>query len=127
MKKTLLIVDDEPAIRLILKQYLSAEFNIILKADGREALQWLEEGHHADAVVADYHMPQLDGLAFVRELRRQSRFQQLLVFILSANELSSTRIECLRLGADDYLVKPFNLEELKLRLYNRLHLRQAVA
>jgi CheY-like chemotaxis protein len=59
MKKTLLIVDDEPAIRLILKQYLSAEFEIILKSNGREALQWLEEGHHADAIVADYHMPHL--------------------------------------------------------------------
>jgi DNA-binding response OmpR family regulator len=127
MKKTLLIVDDEPAIRLILKQYLSAEFEIILKSNGREALQWLEEGHHADAIVADYHMPHLDGAAFVREVRRQSRFQHMVIFILSANELSSTRIECLRLGADDYLVKPFNLEELKLRLYNRLNLRRAVA
>ena len=120
MKKKLLIVDDEPAIRLILRQYFSTEFEVVLKSNGLEALQWLEKGNRADAIIADYQMPLMDGPAFIQEVRSRSAHRDTVLFILSASEHSSSKIRCLKLGADDYLVKPFSLEELGLRLNNML-------
>jgi DNA-binding response OmpR family regulator len=120
MKKKLLIVDDEPAIRLILRQYFSTEFEVVLKSNGLEALQWLEKGNRADAIIADYQMPLMDGPAFIQEVRSRSAHCDSVLFILSASEHSSSKIRCLKLGADDYLVKPFSLEELGLRLKNML-------
>jgi DNA-binding response OmpR family regulator len=100
LKKTLLIVDDEPAIRLILEHYFASEYEVVLTANGQEALDWLHQGNYADAIVADYEMPVLNGLDFIRELRA-----------LSAHETVP-----LKAGADDYLVKPFNPEELEIRI-----------
>jgi DNA-binding response OmpR family regulator len=120
MKKKLLVVDDEPAIRLILWQYFSADFEVVLKSNGLEALQWLETGNRADAIVADYQMPLMDGPAFIQEVRARAEHRDTVLFILSASEQSSSKIQCLKLGADDYLVKPFSLEELGLRLSNML-------
>lgn len=120
MKKSLLIVDDEPAIRLILQQYFSPTFDITLKSNGAEALRWLDSGNRADAIIADYRMPIMEGPAFIQEVRTRPAHRDVVLFILSANELSSGKIHCLKLGADDYVVKPFNLEELGLRLNNML-------
>ena len=120
MKKKLLIVDDEPAIRLILRQYFSAEFEVVLASNGLEALQWLEDGNRADAIVADYQMPFMDGPTFIQKIRSHTQHRDTVLFILSANEHTSSKIHCLKLGADDYLVKPFSLEELALRLKNML-------
>ena len=120
MKKKLLVIDDEPAIRLILQHYFSATFEVILKANGTDALQWLDEGNRADAIIADYMMPLMDGPAFTQQVRSRPDHRDVVLFILSANELSSSKIHCLKMGADDYVVKPFNLEELGLRLNNRL-------
>ena len=127
MKKSLLIVDDEPAIRLILRQYFSPNFEVELKSNGLEALQWLEKGNRADAIVADYQMPLMDGPAFIQEVRSRSHHRDTVLFILSASEHSSSKIQCLKLGADDYLVKPFSLEELGLRLNNMLARRRLPA
>ena len=120
MKKTLLIVDDEPAIRLILEHYFSPDYQVVLKTNGREALDWLGQGNLAHVIVVDYDMPVLDGPTFLRQVRANADWQQLGVIVLSGKDTTSDKILCLKLGADDYLVKPFNPEELSLRMHNIL-------
>lgn len=116
LKKTLLIIDDEPAIRLILEHYFASEYEVVLTANGQEALDWLHQGHYADAIVADYEMPVLNGLDFIRELRALSAHESVPLLMLSATDETSKKILCLKAGADDYLVKPFNPEELEIRI-----------
>ncbi len=116
LKKTLLIIDDEPAIRLILEHYFASEYEVVLTANGQEALDWLHQGHYADAIVADYEMPVLNGLDFIRELRALPAHESVPLLILSATDETSKKIICLKAGADDYLVKPFNPEELEIRI-----------
>ena len=116
LKKTLLIIDDEPAIRLILEHYFASEYEVVLTANGQEALDWLHQGHYADAIVADYEMPVLNGLDFIRELRALSAHENVPLLMLSATDETSKKILCLKAGADDYLVKPFNPEELEIRI-----------
>ncbi|RSK43081.1 response regulator transcription factor [Hymenobacter rigui] len=116
MKKQLLVVDDEPAIQLILTHYFSAEYSVVTRANGALALQWLNAGHAVDAIVADYQMPVMDGPAFIEQVRRHPLHRHVPVLVLSGLEETSSKIRCLRHGADDYLVKPFSPEELGLRL-----------
>ena len=120
MKKTLLVVDDEPAIRLVLQHYFGEEFHVVLKTNGQEAMEWLAAGNGPDVIVADYNMPLLDGLAFVRQVRASGPHRATNLIILSGKDNTSTKIDCLRAGADDFLAKPFNPEELSLRIHNLL-------
>ena len=121
MKKVLLIVDDEPSICLILEHYFAADYKVVMKANGLEAMQWLEQGNAPDAIVADYSMPVMDGADFIRQIRASSRHRDVGMIILSGQDSTSNKIKCLKLGADDYLVKPFNPEELGLRIRNLLN------
>lgn len=121
MKKTLLVVDDEPAIRLVLQHYFSTDFTVVLKSNGLEAMEWLDAGNSADAIVADYNMPVMDGLAFVQQVRASGMHRDTNLLMLSGKDSTSDKIKCLRLGADDYLAKPFNPEELSLRIHKMLN------
>ena len=116
MKKTLLVVDDEPTIQIILKRYFEADYQVVPQPNGREALRWLEDGHPVDAIVADYEMPVMNGPTFIQQLRTSLLHRHVPLIMLSGKEETSSKIQCLRYGADDYMVKPFNPEELELRL-----------
>ena len=121
MKKTLLIVDDEPSICLILEHYFGDEYHVVVKANGVEAMHWLEQDNATDAIVAYYEMPIMDGPEFIRQIRASSRYRDVGMIVLSGKDSTSNKIKCLKLGADDYLVKPFNPEELELRIRNILN------
>jgi two-component system, OmpR family, response regulator MprA len=120
---TILVVDDEAAVRDALRRALELEgYEVELATDGLDALTRLEDdGPEPDAVVLDILMPELDGLEVCRRLRRAGR--RLPVLMLTARAEVSDRVEGLDAGADDYLVKPFALEELLARL--RALLRRA--
>ncbi|MFC6223354.1 response regulator transcription factor [Hymenobacter artigasi] len=120
MKKTLLVVDDEPTIQLILKRYFEDEYLVVPQPNGQAAMQWLDDGHEVDAIVADYEMPVMNGPAFIKRLRTSVLHRHVPLIMLSGKEESSSKIQCLRHGADDYMVKPFNPEELDLRLKNMM-------
>lgn len=116
MKKKLLVIDDEPAIQLILEHFFSSEYEVVLTANGNEAMAWLQQGHRVDVIVADYEMPLMNGLDFVRELRASPAYKYTPLLMLSGTDETSKKILCLKQGADDYLVKPFNPEELEIRI-----------
>jgi two-component system response regulator MprA len=112
----ILVVDDERAVRESLRRALELEgYDVELAADGREALDRLEsDGRQPDAVLLDVLMPEVDGLEVCRRLRRAG--SRLPVLMLTARAEVENRVEGLDAGADDYITKPFALEELLARL-----------
>jgi two-component system, OmpR family, response regulator MprA len=116
-----LIVDDEPAVRAALDRALRLDgYDVALAADGREALDRLADTRQ-DAVILDVAMPGIDGLEVCRRLRDAG--DRTPVLMLTARDAVDDRVAGLDAGADDYLVKPFALKELKARL--RALLRRA--
>jgi two-component system response regulator MprA len=110
-----LVVDDEPSVRTALERALRLEaYDVELAADGREALDRLAAGAALDAVVLDVGMPHVDGLEVCRRLRDAG--DRTPVLMLTARDAVDDRVAGLDAGADDYLVKPFALKELKARL-----------
>jgi DNA-binding response OmpR family regulator len=108
-----LIVDDEIGILNFLKSKLKADgYNVITAGDGVEAIDKVH-AHMPDLIVLDIVMPRMGGLTFLKELRL---FSKVPVIILSAKDADDDKIEGLRLGADDYLTKPFSPRELVARI-----------
>lgn len=114
MPTRLLVVDDDRAVRESLRRALTLEgYEVELAVDGADGLAHVA-GSSPDAVVLDVAMPEFDGLAMCRELRRAGN--RVPVLMLTARESVSDRVSGLDAGADDYLAKPFALEELLARL-----------
>jgi DNA-binding response OmpR family regulator len=116
MRKKILVVDDERTIRMLLENYLGQTYDVTAKSDGLDALNWLNTGNIPDLIIADINMPHMDGFAFVENLRSSGYFKEIPVIMLSASESSTEKVKFLRLGANDYMVKPFNPEELLVRM-----------
>jgi two-component system KDP operon response regulator KdpE len=108
-----LLVDDDATLRRTLGIGLrAAGHEVLIAADGRTALQALREDH-PDIVVLDLGLPDLSGMEVLRKLRAWSTVP---VVVLSARAESSEKVEALDLGADDYVTKPFGMEELLARV-----------
>ncbi|MFY8020003.1 MAG: response regulator transcription factor [Bacteroidia bacterium] len=118
MKKTLLALDDEISILKILDFYFGKTYNVVAKQNGKEALEWMQQGVIPDVIVADINMPELNGIEFIKQIRSSGFFKDIPLIMLSGNEGSAEKIKCLKSGADDYLIKPFNPEELEARIDN---------
>jgi two-component system, OmpR family, response regulator MprA len=118
----ILVVDDERAVRESLRRALVLQgYEVELASDGAAALERLAADGQPDAVVLDILMPGIDGLEVCRQIRR--RGNSVPVLMLTARDAVGDRVEGLDAGADDYLVKPFALEELLARI--RALLRRA--
>jgi two-component system response regulator MprA len=111
----ILVVDDERAVRESLRRALELQgYEVELASDGAEALELLAENGQPDAIVLDILMPGIDGLDVCRQIRR--RGSSVPVLMLTARDAVGDRVEGLDAGADDYVVKPFALEELLARI-----------
>ncbi|MDP9245036.1 MAG: response regulator transcription factor [Chloroflexota bacterium] len=111
--RTILVVEDEPKILRIVRDYLDrAGFRSVEALDGRTALQ-VAQRDRPDLVVLDLGLPDMDGLDVIRRLRERSRVP---IVILTARGEESDRLVGLELGADDYVVKPFSPKEVVARV-----------
>ena len=109
----ILVIDDEPQIRRALRAGLERNgFQVLLAAGGEEGLDTAAE-HPPDLVILDLAMPGIDGFEVCRQLRE---WTQAPIIVLSVREGERDKIEALTLGADDYLTKPFSLDELVARI-----------
>ena len=115
--KTILVVDDEPAARYGLRRALENKYRIA-EADTAAAARESLRRESPDLLLLDIVMPGEDGLSFLRWMREEGHGQP--VLIVSALDTAKTAVEALRLGASDYLVKGFELEELRQRVSNLL-------
>lgn len=118
----ILLVEDEESLAVGLEYNLNEEgYSVSWARDGKQALQLLEAGEF-DLVILDIMIPYIDGFEVAQKIREKS--QQLPILILTARKGAQDRIRGLRLGADDYLTKPFELEELLLRVQRMLIRKQ---
>jgi two-component system nitrogen regulation response regulator NtrX len=117
--KTVLIIDDEPAARYGLRRALESKYHIV-DADSAESAQQFIATENPDLVLLDIVLPGQDGLSFLKWLRDQGN--EIPVLMVSALDTAKKAVEALNLGAADYLVKGFELEELRQRVANLLKL-----
>lgn len=120
VQRNILVVDDEAQITRVLKTTLSSQgYGIRTASDGEEALQ-LMKGWVPDLVVTDLRMPNMDGLELCRRIRSESHIP---IIVLSVKGEETIKVEALDAGADDYITKPFSVNELLARV--RATLRRA--
>lgn len=117
-KRSVLIVEDEPMMRSFLKRTLESDYEVITEENGKFALEWLYKGNLPDLLIVDLQMPEMDGFDFVEYIRRSGFFNRLPIIVLSSRDSVDDRLRCFELGANDYLIKPFNPKELKYRINN---------
>jgi DNA-binding NarL/FixJ family response regulator len=126
--KQLLLIDDDPNLILLAKDYLEFRgYRVTTAENGPEALAILERGANAakarempDMIICDLMMPEMDGYAFLETIRRDIRFSGLPVIFLSPKDQSQDKVTGLTAGADFYMVKPFEPEELVARVESSL-------
>ena len=109
----ILLVEDEENIRDLIQLNLEAEgYEVVSTGNGRKALD-LIGGQHFDLLLLDVMLPEVDGFSITEQVRLSNH--EVPILILTAKDMAQDRIAGLKRGADDYLTKPFNLEELLLR------------
>jgi len=113
---SLLAIDDEMSIQLILQHYFKNEFLVNTKSNGKEALGWMQDVNIPDIIVADINMPEMDGYSFIEQVRASGFLKKIPMLMLSASESTEVKIRCLQSGADDFIAKPFNPRELAARM-----------
>jgi DNA-binding response OmpR family regulator len=112
IKKKILVVDDEISICMLLQNFLSENYEVNTMNSALEALDWLE-GNLPDLIISDIQMSKMDGYEFLTKVRQRGFTKHTPIIMLSGRAESKERIKCYRLGAQDYLTKPFNPEELE--------------
>lgn len=122
-KGRLLVVDDNPDLLKFVASELSADFTISTASDGHDALALIAR-ENPDVILSDLMMPGMDGIELCRRLKANAQTASIPILILTAKHDVSAKIEGLTLGADDYMTKPFNIDELRLRLVKLLSLRR---
>ncbi len=113
LKGNILVVDDEPQITRVLKTTLSSQgYGVRSAGDGQEALDEMK-GWPPDLIITDLRMPTMDGLELCRRVRKDSRIP---IIVLSVKGEEPIKVEALDAGADDYITKPFSVNELLARV-----------
>jgi DNA-binding response OmpR family regulator len=115
MKSRILLVEDDPNLGLVLKDYLElkGDYHIVLCEDGQDASETFHK-ERFDLCILDVMMPKKDGFTLAREIREQN--QLIPILFTTAKTLLQDKVEGFSIGADDYLTKPFRMEELLLRI-----------
>ena len=117
-RRSVLVVEDDLMMGLFLEQYIGSQYDVTVCRDGSEALSTLRSGLRPDLVVTDLSLPGLDGFQVLDRARSIGLLDDQPVLVLSGSEKSDDRVRALRAGADDFLLKPFNPDELMARLAN---------
>ena len=119
-QKKLLLIDDDPNLILLVKDYLEFRgYEVVTAENGREALEVLEK-QTLDMIICDVMMPEIDGYSLVSAIRSDPKTSWIPVLFLSAKGQSQDRVKGLNIGADVYMVKPFEPEELVAQVESSL-------
>ena len=121
---TMLMVDDSPDMCRFVHDYFRGEYTVLTANNGEVALQRLEENDNIDLVVSDVTMPKMDGLELCKRIKTDLRWSHIPVILLTGRRGDQLEMEGLRLGADDYITKPFNVEMLRLRVKKFIEKRE---
>lgn len=110
------IIEDDKYMQHVLNFCLSEKYRTSVYNDGMAAMGALQSGEFPDVIIADLNTPHLNGLQLVSQLKSSGCFSSIPVIIVSGDQSSEKRIQCLSAGADDYILKPFNPKELDIRV-----------
>lgn len=107
MCKTILIVDDSESIREVVKFTLQNEgYEVLVGVDGKDALKFLN-GTHIDLIITDLHMPEIDGIEFIRHVRNMEQYKRIPILFLTTESQASKKMEAKEAGATGWIIKPF--------------------
>jgi signal transduction histidine kinase len=123
-KLRLLAVDDEPRILRLMNAVLAGSYDLATAGDGEEGLR-LALTTRPDLILTDFNMPKMTGQELLQRLRQETSLDDVPVIVLTGHEDDQLRVDLLRNGAQDFLVKPFSVEELRVRIANLLRVKQA--
>lgn len=119
----LLAIDDDPTVLRLINRVLSREYDVTLAADGEEGLR-LALASLPDLILSDISMPVMTGPDLLRQVRLEPSLAEIPVIVLTGDGDDQLRLELLRAGAQDFLVKPFSLEELRVRIANLVRMKR---
>ena len=119
-RPTLLVVEDNAELRYFLAQMLNEYYNIVLVNNGLEALEELSQNNF-QLIISDIMMPKMDGFQLLEQLKNHPKWIRIPIILLSAKTDISDKIKALTIGIDDYVTKPFEIEELLARIKNSIN------
>lgn len=124
-RKTILIVEDNPDLQEFIRDFLKSEYNVLLAENGEEGL-YLAKQHYPDVILSDVMMPVMNGDAMCKQLQKDSLTKHIPVILLTAKNSTNSKLTALESGAIEYLNKPFNTNELLLKVRNILTAREHI-
>ena len=111
-----MLIDDKISIAKVVSIYLSSEYELIYFENPIKAIEWLQKGDMPDLIISDIRMPEMRGDEFLSYMKKNELFKSIPIIMLSSEESTTERIRILEEGAVDYILKPFNPMELKVRI-----------
>ncbi len=119
MAERILVVDDDKGVREALSEFLiSLGYTVVMAENGEEALRQYRKGEF-DVIMADLIMPSMDGMELLRRVR-DTKNDEVIFLMITGHPSIGTAVEAINRGADDYITKPFHLEDVKLRVSKAL-------
>ncbi len=122
-RRTIMLVDDNDTILKYMREALASDYRIVLAHDGEEALAMVDAGETPDMIITDVMMPRTDGIRLCRAIKRNIRTSHIPVMMLSAKSDVRDQLDAMKVGADDYLPKPFSMSLLRAKIANRFRTR----
>lgn len=119
-KLTILLVEDNPELQAYIRLILDEKYHVITVGNGQEALDFLMPITDCQLIISDLMMPIMDGFQLLEKLKSEDSTRHIPVIMLTARAEAKDRLKALRIGVDDYLTKPFDEEELLVRIENLL-------
>ncbi len=126
IRRTILLVEDDPDCQYVINSYLSKSYNVLLAADGREALN-IAQTQDIDVIVSDVMMPIMDGYELCRSIKRDIATSHIPFILLTAKRADESKIEGLNCGAEAYLTKPVEMKILEAQIVTLLNSRELLA
>lgn len=124
-RKTVLMAEDNVEFQQFLAGQLQEEYQLVLAGNGREALDILKD-RHVDMVISDIIMPVMDGVTLCKHIKEDVKFSHIPVILLTAKTGMKSKIDGLKVGADEYIDKPYSIDYLRARIENLLESRRKI-
>ena len=112
MKLKILNIEDDPATSFFMATLLKENYEVINQENGLDALLWLKEGNIPSVIIADLNMPRMDGYEFIARIKSDHKYSKIPLVIVSGEASPVIKSKCLKAGANQYITKPFEKEEI---------------